>query len=299
MLNNPSLERLRIFLRVAKTGSFSETARVENVSQPALSRSIRLLEEQLGVRLFDRNTRNVSLTPAGEELLPTVERLTNDFDHAFSELVQVFRGERGRVVLGALPSVAAVFLPQAIARLQRVQPQIEIAIRDDLSGSLLQQLEERKIDFAFTTRPEETERLTFLPLLTDDFVLVFRQDDPLDVEGSATWAVFKKQPFIAMAPHSSVRLLTDVAFAQAGLSVTPLYECSHLATVGGLIKTGLGVSALPRSTLPLLNLSSVVCRPLRQPVMSRSIGIVSVRGRSRSPASEAVIQILTEFLSTV
>lgn len=299
MRNSPSLNSLRLFLQVAKARSFSETARTEHVSQPALSRTIRLLEEQLGVRLFDRDTRNVNLTPAGEELLPIVERLTNDFDHAFSELAQTFKGERGRVVVGALPSIAAVALPAAIARLRRERPHIEVTIHDELSGSLLQQLEERQIDFALTIRPDDRERLVFRPLLTDDLVLVVRRGDPLDGEGPAGWSVFEDRPFIAMAPRSSVRMLTDAAFVQAGLSARPLFECSHLATVGGMISQGLGVSALPYSTLPLLHASDIRWRPLEAPTLSRAIGLVSMEGRSLSPASEALIEILEDVLPSV
>lgn len=298
MRNNPSLASLRLFLRVAQTRSFSETARTENVSQPALSRTIRLLEEELGVRLFDRNTRNVNLTPAGEELLPTVERLTNDFDHAFSELAQTFKGQRGRIVVGALPSVAAVFLPKAIATLHAQRPQIEVTIRDDLSAPLLQQLEERQIDFAVTIRPEPSDRLSFRPLLADDCVLVFPRGDDLDTEGPAAWSVFETRPFVAMAPRSSVRLMTDAAFIQAGLAVKPLYECSHLATVGGLIAAGLGVSALPHTTLPLLNSPTLRWRQLERPTLSRSIGIVSLRRRSNAPASDAFIEVLAALLSS-
>ena len=104
MWNNVSLITLRIFLRVAQTCSFSETARLEHVSQPALSRTIRLLEEQLGARLFDRDTRNVTLTAAGAQLQPIAERLISEYDLAFTDLAQALSGERGRVTVGALPS---------------------------------------------------------------------------------------------------------------------------------------------------------------------------------------------------
>ena len=97
------MHSLRLFLQIARSLSFSETARIANLSQPALSRTIKLLEEDLAVRLFDRNSRNLRLTAAGAALLPTVERLTADFDLAFRELAQTFDGQRGRVIVGALP----------------------------------------------------------------------------------------------------------------------------------------------------------------------------------------------------
>ena len=135
MARAPSMTSLRLFLQVARTCSFSETARAANLSQPALSRTIKLLEEDLGVRLFDRNSRNVMLTTAGAALVPIVERLTADFDLAFRELDQTFSGERGRVVVGALPSIAADFLPRAIANRQPTSAGV-VRTADDSAGTL-------------------------------------------------------------------------------------------------------------------------------------------------------------------
>lgn len=292
MRNNVTLQSLRLFLRVAQTLSFSETARLEHVSQPALSRTIRLLEDQLGVRLFDRDTRNVSLTRSGAQLLPIVERIAADFDSAFGELRQTFSGERGRIVVGALPSVAAALLPEVIARFLAERPRVHLTVRDDLSGSLLDLLEERQIDFAVASQPDAGDRLDFRPLITDDYVLVCPRDHDLAGEDSADWSVFERHPFIAMAPKSSVRAVTDTAFAQAGLTVAPLFECAHLATVAGLITAGLGVSALPRMALPLLAFPDVVARPLAGPATSRSIGIVTLKARSLLPACYAFMDLL-------
>lgn len=292
MRNNITLQSLRLFLRVAQTLSFSETARVEHVSQPALSRTIRLLEEQLGVRLFDRDTRNVSLTRSGAQLMPIVERVTADFDSAFGELRQTFSGERGRIIVGAMPSVASAMLPAVISKFLAERPHVDLIVRDDLSGSLLELLEERQIDFAVASQPEASDRLEYQPLMSDEYTLVCPRDHPLARESPATWSMFKHYPFIAMAPKSSVRAVTDAAFLQAGLSITPLFESAHLATVAGLIAAGLGVSALPRLALPLMAFPDIASRPLAGPKVSRSIGIVTLKSRSLLPACYAFIDLL-------
>src|SRR5438034_1085398 len=208
MRRNPSLSSLRLFMQVAYNRSFSETGRLANVSQPALSRTIRLLEEELGVKLFDRNSRNVSLTSAGEALLPIVERLSADFDHAFSELSLSFSGERGRVVIGALPSVAAGMLPDVIASFTARHPQVEINLHDHMSGALYQQMVERQIDLAVTTPPPSAE-FEFEPLIEDPMVLVAPLALAEELDQPAFWSIFARHPFIAMAPRSSVRELTD------------------------------------------------------------------------------------------
>jgi LysR family carnitine catabolism transcriptional activator len=298
MWNNVSLSALRLFIRVAQTSSFSEAARLEHVSQPALSRTIRLLEEQLGARLFDRNTRNVSLTAAGAKLQAVAERLIGEYDLAFTDLSQALSGERGRVTVGALPSVAAAFLPAALARFRSERSQVEVRVEDDLSDPLLDSLQDRRIDFAVTIAPEQSGQLDFQPLFSDECLLVMRKGDPLDLPTPINWAALEHARFIAMAPASSVRRMTDTAFARANVVVRPLYECAHLSTVGGLIRTGLGVSALPASTLPLLGSPDIVTRPLVEPSISRSIGLVTLKSRSPSPQAEALMRLVRQHAAS-
>jgi len=276
-------------MRIVETRSFSQTARLENVSPPALSRTIRLLEEQLGVRLLDRTTRIVALTDAGNRLVPVAERLINDYDLAFSDLARAFRGETGWVVIGALPSLCATILPPVIARFREKHPGVEVRLLDRSSAPLLEMLRERRIDFAVTIEPQAVERLAFEPLLADAFVLVCRKGDPLDRPGPLRWSGLAGAPFIAMAPETSVRRLTDTAFARAGVTMTPGYECAQLATVGGLIDQGLGVSALPVTTVKLLGVRDPVVRPLVKPEISRALGIVRLPGRSLDVAADRMI----------
>ncbi|MBJ7438617.1 MAG: LysR family transcriptional regulator [Sphingopyxis sp.] len=285
MRHPPSLTSLRLFLQVAYNRSFSEASRLSHVSQPALSRTIRLLEEQLGTRLFDRNSRNVALTSAGEALLPIVERLTADFDHAFSELEHSFAGERGRVVVGALPSIAAGGLPAAIASFRQHHPQVEVILHDHLSGNLYQQMQDRQIDLAITT-PPESDGFAFHKLVDDPLVLVGPVGGALDEPEPIEWSIFRDHAFIAMAPRSSVRELTDAAFNVAGLNVRGLYDCTQLATVGALIEAGLGITALPQSTLGMLHASRIASRPLLNPSIVRQIGVATLKGRTLPPAAE-------------
>ncbi|MFM5931947.1 MAG: LysR substrate-binding domain-containing protein [Novosphingobium sp.] len=292
MSRSPNLPALRFFVGVAKAKSFSVAAKEMNISQPALSRNIRMLEEGVGTTLFDRDTRNVRLTAAGEALLPVVQRLLTDFDHAFSELSLSFSGERGRVVVGALPSLAAGFLPKVIAEFRATHPGVEIAVVDTLSGAIETRFRERQVDLALIAQNQESDDIAFLPIFDEEFGLICQATDELAESSDVTWDIFGSRPFIAMAALSSVRRTTDAAFAQIGREVEPLFECAHVTTVGGLVSNGLGISALPKSVLPLLGQTNLVWRPLAQPVVSRTVGVANWRHFSLSPAAKAFRQSL-------
>jgi LysR family carnitine catabolism transcriptional activator len=295
MYRTPSLASLRLFLQVANSLSFSETARNANLSQPALSRTIQLLEQDLGVKLFDRNSRNVALTPAGAALLPTVERLTVDFDQAFRELNQTFQGLKGRVCVGALPSMSANLLPRVIARFRESRPHVEIVVRENLSDGLLKSLQERMIDFAITTPPMGVEGIEFTPLIEDECVLVCRAEDLSDFPDPAPWATFGDRPSISMEKGSSVRVMADAAFARAGVDALRQYECTLLATAGGFITAGIGIALLPRSTLPLLAVGGEIAwRTMEPPSASRQIGICRLSGRTLSPAAVTFVEAVME-----
>jgi LysR family transcriptional regulator, carnitine catabolism transcriptional activator len=294
MRMNLTLHQLEVFLRVAELRSFTEAGRVLNVSQPALSRTIRQIEEVVGGRLFDRDTRNVELTPAGRELMPVAKRIIGEFEGAFGELAQFVEGRSGQVTVAALPSIAAAILPATIARFRRAHPNVEFTIRDVLSEVIIAAVDEGAADLGVTVRPPVSKRLGYRPLLSDDFVLVCRADDALAGEGAVPWAAFEGRPFVAMAGSSSVRAMTDAAFLQAGLAIKPLYECEHIATAGSLIAAGLGITALPRLTLPLIGFARTSIRPLEEPSLSRSIGIVTRIGRSLSPAARGFLAALVD-----
>ncbi len=292
MRMRPTPQQLACFLAVAEHESFSDAARHLALSQPALSRTIRLVEEALGARLFDRDTRNVVLTPVGRELRPVAERLTAEFRSAFDELGRFVAGRGGRVTVAALPSLAAVFLPGAIAAFRVSHPEVQVLIDDRLSGSVLDAVLTGQSDIGLTVEPPRSGGLTCTLLTADRFALVCRADDPLAARPSLPWSVFAERRFIAMARSSSVRAMTDAAFLQAGLAIPMLYECTALGTTGHLVAAGLGITALPRLTLPLTAAPGLVWRPLVQPTIRRHLGVVTRAGRSLSPAAEVFCRLL-------
>lgn len=287
-------QQLASFLAVVEEGSFTRAARRLAVSQPALSRTIKLIEDMLGARLFDRDTRNITLTPVGIELTAFARRLVSEIDGAAGELRRFVEGRRGRVTVAALPSIAAMVLPQAIAAFSASSPDVDIRIRDGLSERVLAAVENGEADFGLTVQSQSNSRLDHRPLCSDELGLVCRADDPLLTLRKLTWAAFANRRFIAMAPDSSVRRATDAAFLQSGVQANSLYECASLGTTGHLIAAGMGISALPRLTLPLTGVPDLRWRRLDGPRIVRMIGTVVRADRTLSPAASAFLRNVEE-----
>jgi DNA-binding transcriptional LysR family regulator len=291
-----TLQQLEAFEKVATSRSFRAAAQALFVSQPALSRTIRIAEGTLGARLFDRDTRRVALTPAGEELLPIARRILQEFDSAFSELSQFVDGRRGHVTVASLPSVGVAILPRTVARLQRELPGVGFTLEEAPAAPLLKLVEEGLVDFAIPVEPPKDARLRYTHLLDDPFVLVCRGDDPLARRKSVPWTAFSGRAFIGSSAQGSIGPIVDAVLLREDIEVARTFDYPSVAAAGAMVAEGLGITALPRLALGLVGSQDLVAVPLRRPAAIRRIGIVSRIGRSLSPAAEAMVRHLVAEL---
>ena len=287
-----NLRQLEAFVQVAASGSFRQAAQQLGQSQPALSRFIRQAEQTLGARLFDRDTRRVEITPAGRELLPLAQRLLRDFDDTLGDFGAFMAGRSGRVSIAALPSAGVALVPRAIAAFARAHPQVTFALAEAPADALLALLEEGRADLGVSVRPAPQQRLQYRHLHDDPFMLVCRRDDPLAARASVPWSVFGTRPFIVSAAHSSIRSVTDAVFLRQRTRPKPVLDYPSVAAAGALIAAGLGITALPRLTLPLMDMRELVAVPLQRPYITRPIGLVTRIGRSLPPVTRAFMACL-------
>jgi LysR family carnitine catabolism transcriptional activator len=294
---NINLHQLRIFVAVARLGNFTRAAERLNLSQPSLSLHIRQLEQDLGVRLFDRSTRSVVLTRAGEDFLPTAERLLDDVQSAVASVADLAARRRGRVTVAVLPSIAAELLPRAIALLRSRHPDIMVALRDDVAEHIPVRVRNGEVDFGLGDIDGIGADIVGAPLLSDELIAVLANEHPLTRAGrntapKANWRALARHPFIAMSRDSSVRRLTERAFAHNGLVLEPAFEAKYMSTALGMVAHGLGVATLPSSALSMVRQAGLSHAEIHGPVMKRRIGIITRRGRSLSPAAQALIETL-------
>jgi DNA-binding transcriptional LysR family regulator len=167
-----TLRQLRAFATIARLRSFTRAADVLHTTQPALSAQIRELEASLGVRLFDRNTRSVAPTRAGADLLPVVDQVLGALDSVAARAEDVAARNTGRVVVAALPSLAATLVPAVVARMRERHPGIAVVVRDALAERTLGAVRAGEVDLALTSAPPHDRELVFAPLLADRMMAV-------------------------------------------------------------------------------------------------------------------------------
>jgi DNA-binding transcriptional LysR family regulator len=291
---NVELRQLRAFIVVARFGSFTRAADLLNLSQPALTVQIRQLEQALGVRLFDRNTRTVELTRIGRELLPVLTRLLGEVDQVVTGTREMAAMKYGIVRIAALPSVAATLLPPLIARFRRKYPQIQVAVRDSVVQRINAMVRDEVVDLGIGSDFDPDADLTSVPLFEDEMRAVVPAGHPLAGKADVTPERLLDEPLILMDTDSSVRRLTDRAFADLGHLVTPAYEVTYMSTAVGLVRAGLGIALLPSTAIELELEPGLPSLRIAGPRMRRPITLTLKAGRSLPPAAEAFREMLLE-----
>jgi DNA-binding transcriptional LysR family regulator len=295
---NLSARDIRAFLAVANALSFSQAAQQMHLSQSALSTLIGRLEDALGTRLFDRTTRAVALTAAGEVLASHADELLASLERTVAAVQDIAAVRRGRVALAALPSLAAGVIPSLFRTYGERYPDITLSLVDTLSEPAFELVREGRVDFALTAANPAYTDLDYVPLTTDVFVLLVARKHPLSRgKGNLRFTDTLSFPHISMSRHTSVRQYVEAAALQNGFGFRPAYEVDHLATIGAMVVAGLGVAALPSMAADVISRKEIVRRPLVSPVIRRSIGLIRRREGALSPAAEAMLSLLKEQLA--
>ncbi|MDR6391848.1 LysR substrate-binding domain-containing protein [Paraburkholderia phenoliruptrix] len=291
---NVTLRQLRVFIEVARLSSFSRAGEEVGLTQSAVSRCVRELEGEIGLKLIDRTTREVQLTDVGGNLVSSVSRLLGDLDDALREIREIGEQRRGRVVVAASPTVACRLMPRVLAACGERFPHVALGLRDDVQSDVLRKVRSGEVDFGVIIGPFAAEDLSSESLMTDSFCLVSRDDHPLARHKEVGWAELEGERLVMLDYASGSRPIIDAVMHEHGVSATVVQELGHSATVFGLVEAGIGVSVLPWLALPLPAGAALAARAL-VPRAERTVELVRRRDRSLSPAAQAVWDLIREL----
>lgn len=293
-----SLRQLRAYLAVARTLSFTRAAAETHQSQPALTLQIGALEDRLGVKLFDRNSRTVELTRLGRELLPAFQRIVRELDETVTGAREVAGMGAGKVRLAVLPSFAASRLPEIIVRFRAAFPRVELTVKDAISSQVAELVHSGAADFGVLGGESIPAGLEVLHRGSDRLCAILPRDHPLARKKKLRPADLAAHPLILLDTATSVRQGVDQALAGQARRIKVACEVTYMMTAVAMVRAGLGITILPESAHEPRAEPELVSRPVDDPRFMRSICVVKQRRRTLPPGAEHFIAILVEELAT-
>ncbi len=290
------LRHLRYFVAVAEELHFGRAADLLGISQPPLSQQIQALEQELGVRLFERSNRHVALTDAGRLFLEETRQTLAQVSKSVDVVRRAEQGEIGELQIGFTASAPFVsIIPRAVFAFRQAFPAVHLDLQEMTSSQVCQALMEKKLQIGMIRPLELPGELDAVELLREPLVALLHAGHPLAGEqnGGLALAELADQPFVFF-PRSYGTGLYAQLFSlarQAGFTPRITQEAHEALTIIGLVAAGLGVSVLPAS-FRRIRIDGVVFRTLTDTDATTAVWLVK-RRQERSPLAQAFIDLLT------
>ncbi|HUN34223.1 MAG TPA: LysR substrate-binding domain-containing protein [Trebonia sp.] len=268
------IQQLRYFLAVADVRHFTRASADLGVAQATLSKQVSALERDLGAPLLRRARGNITLTPAGEALLPLARRILADVDTARREVQDLTGLRRGRVRIGATPSLLSSLLAGALAAFHEDFPGIELSVAQGGSRDLVVDLAGGELDLALIVLPlqEGDPSLETQPLLSEELMVATSVDHPLPLShGEVQVRELRTRPLVMFRKGYDLREATIAAWRRAGLEPRFAIEGGEMDAVLRFVEAGLGIAVVPSVVLP--GRPGVVGYPLARPGLRRTVAL--------------------------
>ena len=279
----PSIRQLHYLLTLSEHLNFTRAAEACFVTQSTLSTGLRELEDLLGVKLVERDRQTVLMTPIGQEITQRARHILAATQDLVDSAAQMLAPMSGQLRLGIIPTIAPFLLPSAVSCLRERYPQLQLALREDLSARLIARLEDGQLDFALIALPYATGNLLVMPLFDDAFHVVAQKGDP-EIRAKT----------IKASPELTRRLLLleeghclrDHVLHACGKSASPSplgMEATSLLTLLQMVESGLGIALVPEMVINsgLATRPGLQTRPLAPPVPTRTIALIARRSTPR------------------
>ena len=285
---------LEAFLSIAERGSFQRAAGHLNLSQTAISHRMRKLEEELGLKLFARTTREVTLTRAGIEFLPKAQKALAELEQSFDDLKQQGAKRRERLDIACLPAFAVNYLPPILSKFHKLQPRVQVRIFETPSAAIAELVQTGEAEFGLSVVQTNRWDLEVEAISASPLALTCPSRHLLAKKRSVGWAELRGLPLIRVGSKTAIRPMIDDALSAARVTLNWQYEVQHVETAVNLVEVGLGFAVVPSIDVALHRGRGLTAVPLRGPRLSCAYGLVTRRGIPLSPPAAPVRGVLVD-----
>src|SRR5579885_983390 len=289
------LHQLRYFCAVVESGSFSRAAEHCHVAQPSLSQQILKLEDELGVRLFDRLGRTVRLTSPGKAFLPRARTVLRELEAARGEAAEQRQAVAGTVAVGVIPTIAPYYLPPRLTQFARKYPQAQISVMEEITPILLERLRTGTLDLAILALPIRGHEFETTALLTERLFAALPRKHKLALRAAISLKDLRAEPFLLLRDGHCFRDTAVAGCDRARLNPRVIFESGQFSSLLSMVSAGMGVSIVPEMAIE----RSARCRYVRisDEQARRTVGAAVLRGRSLTRAHRAFLEHLQDNTS--
>jgi len=292
--------QIRAFCVLARTGSFTQTARELHLTQSGISHSMKALERETGCRLLDRLGKKVVLTQAGEQLLHHATKILQEMENAQDALTHLGKWGRGRLRIGASTTACQYIIPPVLREFKESFPDHVIALETSDTPGLATALLRQRIDLALSLEVEKESQLEFHPLFTDELHFIVSALHPWAQAGRVERADIPRQSYIQYSKNSVTFRLIEDYFRREQIVLNTVIEVGSMEATKELVKLGLGVSILaPWVARKEIEEGSVVALPMGRRKLQRRWGILNWRGRRLNLAEETFVGLCESAVKTL
>ena len=284
-----TLRQLRAFCFVAQEQSMTRAAEKLFLTTSALSMLIRSLEEELGLRLFERTTRRVTLTEAGSELLPTALQILNQLDSTVHALQTTHLKQSELLKVATSPLLAASLMPMVISQFRRDFPGVRLELMDVPVADVAEAVRSGQADIGVCTSGQESRDLKSEVIFQDALCVACPEGHALAAMESVEWSDLVEFPLILLKPGTGLRNLLEKPMQRWAGQIRWEYEVANIHTVLGLISAGLGVSVLPAYSLARAGIKGIAVKPLVNPQVIREVVTLCVSSKPLPSSAESFL----------
>lgn len=294
------IENFKIFADLVETKSFSKSAKINGITQSAVSQQARAMERHFKMLLIDRSQKQFQLTREGQRVYEASKEVLHQYDKLLSELQEMKKVISGTIRISTIYSIGLHELPPYIKRFLHDFPSVNVRVEYRRSNLVYEDILHNSVDFGLVAFPVKMRQIEMIPFRDDRLVLIAHPSHPLAKAGEVDLRELAGQKFIGFDPDIPTRKAVDQIFRDNKLEIEPVMEFDNIETVKRAVEIDHGIAIVPQATVQQeFRQGSLAVMPFKGKEFSRPLAILHRKGRVLTPAMKKFIEVLGMELSTI